>query len=66
MFNIKIISIMMLWVVFGIFLVLSLIADSRLKTEFRKYSAISIANGISEDEIPRNMLYDHGCYLKTG
>lgn len=53
---------MMLWLIFGIFFILSLIAGSRLKSKFREYSAIPTANGMSRAEVARKMLYDHGCY----
>lgn len=62
MFNFQIINIMMLWLIFGIFFVLSLIAGNRLKTKFREYSAIPTANGMSGAEVARKMLYDYGCY----
>ena len=53
---------MMLWLIFGIFFILSLIAGGRLKSKFREYSVIPTANGMSGGEVARKMLYDHGCY----
>ncbi|HZH73325.1 MAG TPA: zinc metallopeptidase [Mariniphaga sp.] len=53
---------MMLWLIFGIFFILILIAGSRLKSKFREYSAIPTANGMIGAEVARKMLYDHGCY----
>lgn len=53
---------MMLWLIFGIFFILSLIAGGRLKSKFREYSAIPTAKGMSGGEVARKMLYDHGCY----
>lgn len=53
---------MMLWLIFGIFFVLGLVADNRLKTKFREYSAIPTANGMSGAEVARKMLKDHGFY----
>ena len=52
---------MMLWLIFGIFFVLSLLAGSRLKNKFREYSAIPTANGMSGAEVARKMVYDYGC-----
>ena len=52
----------MLWLIFGIFFVLSLLAGSWLKNKFREYSAIPTANGMSGAEVARKMLYDYGCY----
>lgn len=42
---------MMLWLIFGIFFILSLIAGSRLKSKFTEYSAIPTANGMSGAEV---------------
>ena len=53
---------MTLWLIFGIFFILSLIAGSRLKSKFREYSAIPTANGMIGADVARKMLYDHGCY----
>jgi len=53
---------MMLWIIFGFFFILSLIAGNRLKSKFREYSAIGTANNMSGSEVARKMLNDHGCY----
>ncbi len=52
----------MLWIIFGFFFILSLIAGNRLKSKFREYSAIGTANNMSGSEVARKMLNDHGCY----
>jgi hypothetical protein len=53
---------MMLWIIFGFFFVLSLIAGNRLKAKFREYSKIPVANGMSGAEIAQKMLNDNGVY----
>ena len=53
---------MILWVIFGFFFILSLIAGNRLKSKFRQYSRVALPNGMSGSEIARKMLKDHGCY----
>lgn len=51
---------MLLFIVLGIFMVLSLIVSQVLKSKFKKYSAISI--GISGKEVAEKMLRDKGIY----
>ena len=52
----------MLWVIFGVFFVLSLVASNRLKAKFREYSKIGLNNNLSGSEVARRMLNYHGCY----
>lgn len=51
-----------LWIIFGFFFILSLIAGNRLKAKFRQYSKVPLANGMSGAEIAEKMLYENGCY----
>jgi uncharacterized protein len=51
-----------LWIIFGFFFILSLIAGNRLKSKFRQYSKVATANGMSGSEVARKMLNEHGCY----
>jgi hypothetical protein len=53
---------MTLWIIFGFFFVLSLIAGSRLKAKFREYAKIRTANGMTGSEVARKMLNDHGLW----
>jgi uncharacterized protein len=53
---------MILWVIFGMFFILSLIAGSRLKSKFREYSKIGLNDNLSGSEVARRMLNYHGCY----
>jgi uncharacterized protein len=52
----------MLWVIFGFFFILSLVASNRLKARFREYSKIGLSNNMSGNDVARKMLRDHGCY----
>ncbi len=53
---------MILWLIFGFFFVLSLIAGGRLKAKFKEYAAIPTANGMSGAEVAHKMRRDHGIY----
>ncbi len=53
---------MLLWIIFGFFFILSLVAGNRLKAKFREYSLVSVAGNLSGSEIARKMLNAHGCY----
>ena len=46
----------------GVFMILSLIASSMLKSRFRKFSKIPTRNGLSGAEVAQRMLNDHGCH----
>ncbi len=50
----------MIWIIFGFFFIVSLIAGSRLKSKFKVYSKIPVSNGMTGYEIARKMLADHG------
>lgn len=51
---------MIIWIIFGFFFILSLIAGNRLKSKFKEYSKIPVANGMTGYEIARKMLADNG------
>lgn len=53
---------MLLWIIFGFFFILSLIAGNRLKAKFREYSSVGVNGNLSGSEIARKMLNAHGCY----
>jgi uncharacterized protein len=54
-----------IWVVFGIFMILSLIVSQILKSKFNKYSKIPLDNGMSGREVAERMLRDNGIYDVT-
>jgi len=49
-------------VIFGVFMIASLIASTRLKNKFKKYSQIGLSSGLSGREIAELMLKDNGIY----
>jgi Zn-dependent membrane protease YugP len=48
------------YALFGLIALVGWIVQSRLKARFKKYSKISLQNGMSGKEIAEKMLYDHG------
>ncbi len=53
---------MNIWIIFGVFMVLSWIVSATLKSRFKKYSKIPTDNGMSGREIAEKMLRDNGIY----
>jgi Zn-dependent membrane protease YugP len=51
-----------IYVIMGVFALLSWLVSSRLKSKFEFYSRISLRNGMSGAEIAEKMLHDHGIY----
>ncbi|HNR41004.1 MAG TPA: zinc metallopeptidase [Bacteroidales bacterium] len=56
---------MNIWLIFGVFMILSWIISSVLKSKFRKYSRIPVDNGMSGREVAERMLRDNGIYDVT-
>jgi len=48
------------WIIFIVFMLLSWLVSARLKSKFRKYSKIAIANGITGRDVAEKMLRDNG------
>lgn len=58
---------MNIWLIFGVFMILSWIVSSILKSKFRKYSKIPVDSGMSGREVAERMLRDNGIYdVKVG
>lgn len=53
------------YIIGGIFAFIGMIVSGRLKSKFRKYSQMSLQNGMSGKEIAEKMLHDHGIYDVT-
>jgi Zn-dependent membrane protease YugP len=53
---------MMIWIIFGFFMLLSWIIGSQLKSKFREYSKLPINFGMTGREIAQKMLSDNGIY----
>jgi Zn-dependent membrane protease YugP len=50
----------MIWLIIIFFMIVGGIVSSRLKNKFKKYSQVSLANGMTGKEIAEKMLLDHG------
>ena len=50
------------YVVIGAFMLISFLVSNRLKSKFKKYSRMQLANGMSGAEIAQKMLNDNGIY----
>ncbi|WP_093674412.1 zinc metallopeptidase [Tenacibaculum sp. MAR_2009_124] len=53
---------MQYYVIIGVITVISWIVSNTLKRKFKKYSKVSLRNGMSGAEIAEKMLQDHGIY----
>lgn len=51
---------MSIWIIFGFFMLLSWLVSSQLKSKFKAFSKIPVANGMSGREVAQKMLYDNG------
>lgn len=50
----------MIWLIIIFFMIVGGIVSSRLKNKFKKYSQVSLANGMTGKDIAEKMLSDHG------
>ncbi|MBP7496831.1 MAG: zinc metallopeptidase [Bacteroidales bacterium] len=50
----------MYFIIFGVFMLLSWLVSSRLKSKFNKYSKVALNNNISGKEVAEKMLRDNG------
>jgi len=48
------------FVIFGLIALIGWMVQSKLKSKFKKYSQVSLQNGMSGKEIAEKMLFDHG------
>ena len=51
---------MEIFIIFGVFMLLSWLVSSRLKSRFAKYSRMPLRTGLSGREVAERMLEDHG------
>jgi uncharacterized protein len=54
-----------IWLIFGVFMLLSWIVSSILKSKFAKYSKIPLDNGMSGKDVAERMLRDNGIHDVT-
>lgn len=53
---------MMIYVIFGVFALISWLVQNSLKSKFKKYSQIAIPNGMTGKDVAQKMLADNGIY----
>lgn len=51
-----------IWIIFGVFMLISWIISNRLKSKFKKYSQIPINYGLTGKEVAEKMLLENGIY----
>jgi len=51
-----------IWIIFGVFALLSWLIQHRLKSKFNKYSNIPIPRGMTGRDVAEKMLHDNGIY----
>jgi Zn-dependent membrane protease YugP len=56
---------MMIYLIFGVFALLSWIVQHRLQSKFKKYSEIPIPNGMTGKDVAERMLRENGIYDVT-
>jgi Zn-dependent membrane protease YugP len=52
----------MIWFIIIFFMIVGGIVSNRLKSKFKKYSQVSLDNGMSGKEVAEKMLNDHGIF----
>lgn len=50
------------WIIFGIFMLISLAVSSQLKSKFKKYSKTPLSSGLNGCEVAEKMLRDNSIY----
>jgi Zn-dependent membrane protease YugP len=51
-----------IWIIFGVFMLLSWLVAQRLRSKFKKYSQVPIASGASGKQVAEKMLHDNGIF----
>ncbi|MBU2652021.1 MAG: zinc metallopeptidase [Bacteroidetes bacterium] len=51
-----------IWIIFGVFMLLSWLVGQQLRAKFKAYSKIPINYGMTGEEVARKMLHDNGIY----
>ena len=49
-----------IWIIFGVFMLLSFLVQQRLRSKFKKYSQVPTETGMSGRDIAEKMLRDNG------
>lgn len=53
---------MTIWIIFGVFMLLSYVISSTLKSKFKKYSKIPLNYGMTGRDVAEKMLHDNGIF----
>jgi len=53
---------MMIWLIFIVLTILSLLVQGTLRSRFAKYSQIRLSSGLTGAQVAQKMLYDNGIY----
>ncbi|MBI5217510.1 MAG: zinc metallopeptidase [Bacteroidia bacterium] len=53
---------MAIWVIFGVFMLISFLISSQLKSKFREYSQSQLNRGLTGKEVAEKMLKENGIY----
>lgn len=53
---------MEIWIIFGVFALLSYLVQANLKSKFERYSRIPVAGGMTGRDVAIKMLHDNGIY----
>ena len=51
-----------IWIIFGVFMLLSWLVSQQLRSKFRKYSKVPLSSGLSGQEVAQKMLQDNGIF----
>ena len=51
-----------IWVIFGVFMLLSWLVSYQLKSRFRKYSKVPVSYGMTGRDVAEKMLHENGIY----
>lgn len=52
----------MIWIIFGVFMLISFLVSSQLKSKIKEYSQTPIGRGLSGKEVAEKMLSENGIY----
>jgi Zn-dependent membrane protease YugP len=51
-----------IWIIFGVFMLISWLISYRLKSKFKQYSKVPVNNGLTGSEVAEKMLHDNGIF----
>jgi len=54
-----------IWIIFGVFMIISWLIGNQLKSKFKEYSKIPVSYGLSGKDVAEKMLHDNGIFDVT-